>query len=77
MGRSGRHGAHALLICVALELLAGCSSGRPAPATIATAPEPAPRYRVTLARSPFRRSSRSSTCSTAWATGPGPATWSA
>jgi uncharacterized protein (DUF1800 family) len=53
MGRSGRHGAHALLICVALELLAGCSSGRPAPATIAAAPEPAPRYRVSLARSPL------------------------
>ncbi len=53
MGRSGRHGAHALLICVAFELLAGCSSGRSAPATIAAAPEPAPRYRVTLARSPL------------------------
>jgi uncharacterized protein (DUF1800 family) len=39
---------------MALELLAGCSTGRPAPPPVA-APEPTPRYRVTLARSPLSK----------------------
>jgi uncharacterized protein (DUF1800 family) len=38
---------------MALALLVGCSSGRPAPKSIAAAPEPPARYRVTLARSPL------------------------
>jgi len=53
MRRLRRHGAHALLSAVALELLAGCSTGRPAPASVAAAPEPPSRYHVTLARSPL------------------------
>ena len=53
MRRLRSQGAHALLPVLALGLLAGCSSGRPAPAPLAIAPEPPPRYRVTLARSPL------------------------
>ena len=51
MRRLRRQGAHALLTVLTLELLAGCSTGRPGPT--AAAPEPPPRYRVTLARSPL------------------------
>ena len=53
MRRLRRRGAHALLALMALQLLAGCSTGRPAPEPVAAAPEPPPRYRVTLARSPL------------------------
>ena len=56
MQRVRRQGARALLTLMAVELLAGCTAGRPAPDPKAAAPEPPSPYRVTLARSPLPES---------------------
>jgi uncharacterized protein (DUF1800 family) len=55
MRRPRMHRARTLPIFLALALAAGCSTGRPALEPTAVAPEPPPRYRVTLARSPLTR----------------------
>ena len=54
MRRLRRQGAHALLTVLTLELLAGCSTGRPAPGLTAAAPEPPPAVPVTLPRTALR-----------------------